>query len=165
MSEPRSVVAHRDGALGIPVREEHPDPTSGVCAQPGCAAEADQAAPVELCSRHLRLAFAFVLEAERPDLADKADAQPYWAPEARATGWVYFIRLGDLVKIGYSRNPTQRFYALQPSEVLHLEPGTMADERRCHVAFDHLRVEGELFRPDPDLLAFIADLQRKQQAA
>lgn len=133
----------------------------GACIAPHCRAGADQAAPLPMCGKHLRLAFAYVVASDRPDLTDRSDAQPYWAPEARATGWVYFIRVGDLVKIGYSRNPTQRFYALQPSEVLHLEPGTMTDERRCHLAFAHLRVEGELFRPEPDLLAFIDDLRRK----
>ncbi len=137
------------------------DSTWSACLALSCRDVADQAAPLALCAKHLRLAFAYVLELERPDLADNADRLPYWAPTATPTGWVYFIRVGDLVKIGYSRSLQQRFYARQPSDVLHLEPGTMTDERRCHIAFAHLRVEGELFRPDPDLLTFIGDLQRK----
>lgn len=132
---------------------------NAACTAPHCEARADRAAPVTLCEKHLRLAFAYVLQAERPDLAGHADRLAYWAPEAKATGWVYFVRIGDLVKIGFSTQPDRRMKALRPSEVMHLEPGTMADERRCHLAFDHLRVEGELFRPEPDLLAFIADLQ------
>lgn len=134
------------------------------CIAHHCKDIADQAAPVALCSKHLRLAFAYVLESDRPDLTDHADRLPYWAPDANPTGWVYFVRIGDLVKIGYTTNPKQRMTVLQPSDVMHLEPGTMQDERRCHLAFDHLRVEGEMFRPDPDLLAFIADLQGKAAA-
>ncbi len=139
-------------------------PEDGACIAPHCKADKDYVAPLPLCPSHLRQAFAFVLACERPDLSAAADAAPYWAPDARPTGWVYFIRVGDLVKIGYSRNPDRRFYDLQPSEILHLEPGTLMDERRCHLAFDHLRVDGELFRPDPDLLTFIGDLQRKAAA-
>lgn len=150
---------------GIAFREQYEQTLSDdkPCIAPRCDDIADQAAPVPMCGRHLRLAFAYVVAAERPDLADRADATPYWAPTAKPTGFVYFIRLGDLVKIGYTSNARKRFYALQPSEVLHMEPGTMADEQRCHLAFRHLRVEGELFRPEPDLLTFIADLRRKAE--
>lgn len=129
------------------------------CTASGCTAASDQAAPVPLCPQHLRIAFAFVLASERPDITDAKEALPYWSPTAKPTGWVYFVRIGDLVKIGYTSQPDQRFRRLQPSEVLHMEAGTMADEKRCHLAFAHLRVEGEMFRPEPDLLAFIADLQ------
>lgn len=139
---------------------EHAPRHEVLCAAKLCDAKPVEDAPAPLCERHLRLAFVYVLEHDQPDIADRE--LPYWSRDAAPTGWVYFIRVGDLVKIGYTRKPPQRFAALQPSEVLHMEPGTMQDEKRCHYLFDHLRAEGrEYFRPEPDLLRFIGDLQKR----
>jgi hypothetical protein len=142
------------------IRQARPGDTR--CTAHRCRADAEQDAPAPLC-HHLRVVFAYVLADERPDLTPERAELPYWSTTAKPTGFVYFVRVGDLVKIGYTADPKRRFAALQPSEVLHLEPGTMQDEKRCHAAFHHIRVEGELFRPDPDLLRFIDDL--RSQAA
>jgi hypothetical protein len=142
-------------------RAAGPASTSVFCAAHRCRADIDRDAPAALCRRHLREVFAYVLAAEHPHLLPQEVDLPYWSTTARPTGWVYFIRVGDLVKIGYTADPKRRFAALQPSEVLHLEPGTMQDELRCHDAFAHLRVDGEHFRPEADLLAFVADLRRQ----
>lgn len=82
-------------------------------------------------------------------------------PAERAPGAVYFIRLGDRVKIGFSRNLKARLVALPHEEVLAVVPGTVQDEKRCHAAFAHLRQTGEWFRAEPDLLAFIADVSAR----
>lgn len=84
--------------------------------------------------------------------------------EARVTakGHVYFIQQGGAgsIKIGYSKNPTQRLMGLQTghSEPLHMRamaPGSMAQERALHDRFAHLRVSGEWFRPGEDLIAYM----------
>lgn len=84
--------------------------------------------------------------------------------ESRVTakGHVYFIQQGDggSIKIGYSKNPAQRLASLQTghSESLHMRaiaPGSMAQERALHDRFSHLRVSGEWFRPDEDLVAYM----------
>lgn len=75
---------------------------------------------------------------------------------------VYFIQQGDsgAIKIGCSKNPTQRLAGLQTghSEALRLltcAVGSQAQERALHDRFAHLRVSGEWFRPAEELLAYI----------
>lgn len=89
-------------------------------------------------------------------------------PEPRYVGaspdYTYFIQGPDngLVKIGRTRGtPDIRFLAIQtvcpvPLAKLGVIPGATA-ERDLHRRFAHLREHGEWFRPEPDLLAFIAE--------
>ncbi len=66
-------------------------------------------------------------------------------------GYVYFIRCGDIVKIGYAKDPLKRMSDLQsanPTELL-LEgaiEGTFATETTTHYHFSPIRVRGEWFR-------------------
>lgn len=82
-------------------------------------------------------------------------------------GEIYFIRMGQdgPIKIGFSGNVATRFAGLQigcPHELslLGRMPGGLDDERRLHARFDALRIRGEWFRPEPELLAFIASETR-----
>jgi hypothetical protein len=84
--------------------------------------------------------------------------EPIQYPQPAKPSWVYFVRIGDLIKIGYSTHLEQRFRDLRPDEVLGVVSGTLQDERRCQAAFAHLQEHGEYFRPGADLLAFIADV-------
>jgi hypothetical protein len=73
---------------------------------------------------------------------------------------VYFIRSGDMIKIGYSRSPEDRMKALQTSHHTRLEligviPGSYQTESRLHRQFRHLKGSGEWFRATPDLLLYI----------
>lgn len=75
---------------------------------------------------------------------------------------VYFIQQGDsgAIKIGCSKNPSQRLAGLQtghsePLRLLTCAVGSQAQERALHDRFAHLRVSGEWFRPADDLLAYI----------
>jgi hypothetical protein len=81
-------------------------------------------------------------------------------PPAGPSGWVYFFRAGDHIKIGWSRNPKARKASLSTASPFDLEflgqlPGTEDDEQALHQVFAHLRVKREWFTPDPLLLAFI----------
>lgn len=63
---------------------------------------------------------------------------------------VYFIRAGDLVKIGHSVNPPQRLRMLRtgspvPLEFWHLEAGGKDRERELHERFAADRAHGEWF--------------------
>jgi hypothetical protein len=66
-------------------------------------------------------------------------------------GFIYFVRAGDLVKIGWTAgNPWDRLRNLQTSNGARLEllatvEGTRADERKLHAAFRALRTHGEWF--------------------
>lgn len=70
---------------------------------------------------------------------------------AEAASIVYYIRRGDLIKIGTTVDPRQRFSDLLPDEILAVEPGSFPDERRRHRQFHHLRCAGEHFRDSPEL--------------
>lgn len=78
---------------------------------------------------------------------------------------VYFIQdAGGEIKIGFSdRDPMVRLSAMQtgnPRELRLLAsiPGTRGTEQELHARFDHVRIRGEWFRPDPFLLGFIGGL-------
>jgi hypothetical protein len=88
-------------------------------------------------------------------------------------GFIYFIeavgsRVDDsdgngrgFIKIGWSKtDPQGRLDCMQvgcPHELrlLATVPGSCTEERRWHLRFDWLRVRGEWFEPDDELLAAI----------
>lgn len=106
-----------------------------------------------LCDYHRELLFDY---AKRHATGAATHIEP-----DRTAGFVYFMRFGDLIKIGWSRTPQRREGQLKPDAVLHVQPGTRQDESRLHAAFDDLLVPDlgrEYFRAEPALLDFIAAL-------
>ncbi len=82
-------------------------------------------------------------------------------------GWcyVYFVRAGEHVKIGRAVDVAQRVRELQvghphPLALVVSVPAHAALELAIHRRFQHLRTQGEWFRIDDDLVAFIQALQR-----
>lgn len=73
---------------------------------------------------------------------------------------VYYIRFGDRIKIGTTTNLANRLTALPFDEVLAVEPGSHFLERSRHKQFAHLRIKGEWFRAEDELLRFIEGLQQ-----
>jgi hypothetical protein len=81
---------------------------------------------------------------------------------------IYFIRCGAKgpIKIGFSAsNPLGRLGSMQTAHHVSLTlvacmEGTGADEKELHARFKHLRLRGEWFRPQPDLVAFIRDADK-----
>lgn len=74
---------------------------------------------------------------------------------------VYFVEGPDgSIKIGHSRNVSRRvktIQALNPTATLLLDlPGGIVAERDLHQRFAKHRLDGEWFRPAPELLALIA---------
>jgi hypothetical protein len=84
-------------------------------------------------------------------------------PEPRP-GYVYVIRFGDRVKIGFSTDPDNRMRALPHDEVLAVLPGTRLNERQMHVAFADLRITGEWFHLNDRILDFVADVKDAAEA-
>jgi len=85
-----------------------------------------------------------------------------------AWGYTYFVRRGEIIKIGHSAIPKQRFSALQVSfpdrlTVLAIVPNTIISEGGAHKKFAHLRVAGEWFRSAPDLLEFIEHVKMEAE--
>lgn len=154
-------MAKRNATL-VWTKRPGPREFDGVCCWPECQAEVGPMS-IPLCIRHHMKAWRVFEDAtmwpfieawkenhRRDDVARK---------EVRdAKGVVYFMRFGDRVKIGFTTNLKQRMVDLPNDEVLGTVPGTFADEKRCHTAFAHLRVNGEWFRAEPDLLEFIRDV-------
>ena len=77
-------------------------------------------------------------------------------------GQIYFVqaRTSQSIKIGFSKRPEARLKALatgapEPIELLGSIVGTPSAERALHKRFDHLRISGEWFENDPELIGYI----------
>lgn len=68
---------------------------------------------------------------------------------------VYYMKLGDLVKIGTTTHIIGRRSALGAEKILAVEPGDWRDEAIQHVRFRGLRVSGEWFRNEDPLTSHI----------
>jgi hypothetical protein len=157
-------MAHLKGrhvAVGEPLASEF----TGTCCWPNCDREIG-VINAPLCKPHLievyvttQETYLWMLEpdAEAGQAALRAPVSRRYAsvPEQ---GLVYFVRLGSLVKIGFTTDLDRRMKAVPHEEILATTPGTMQDERGYHAAFAHLRVVGEWFTPGPDLMDHIATL-------
>jgi hypothetical protein len=128
-------------------------PFAGLCCWPSCEGETG---PVDgpLCEYHLTAAFRIYRQTYMRDVDDAvqgafARVQPP-VPLSERDGVVYFVRFQNLVKIGFTTNLPSRMVAIPHEEVLGTVAGTLADEKRCHAAFAHLRVKGEWFRPETE---------------
>lgn len=86
--------------------------------------------------------------------------------EYEASSFTYFVRDGDAIKIGTSVHPEKRIKSLQtgisrPLETLAIVSMDIADEIETHEKFAHIRISGEWFRSEPELLQFIAEVKSK----
>lgn len=69
---------------------------------------------------------------------------------------VYYIKFGNRIKIGTTRNLRQRMSNLMHDAIMAIEPGDMKLERKRHEQFAALLAAGrEWFSPAPDILAHI----------
>ena len=70
---------------------------------------------------------------------------------------VYYVRRGDLIKIGTTKRPHARFVDLLPDEILAFEPGGHRQESMRHRQFSHLRLgaQSEYFDIATELTAHI----------
>jgi hypothetical protein len=67
------------------------------------------------------------------------------------TGGVYFVRIGEFVKIGKARNVSERLHGLQTAhpqelQLLAVATGGVKEEQEYHERFMPLHVRGEWFR-------------------
>ncbi|PZG47450.1 hypothetical protein C1I98_13340 [Spongiactinospora gelatinilytica] len=123
---------------------------------------AEPTAPVPLCWEHLVFVRIWVND-QFNDLLNKP-----FAPRSRPMKqYVYFIRRGDLIKIGWTSDMATRMRFHKPDAILHSEQGDQKDEAKLHRKFAHLRVPAvdgrparEWFRPGDDLIAYIEERKR-----
>lgn len=92
----------------------------------------------------------------------RGDSQPKKAREPRnARSFIYFLQIGDCIKIGVSRSPFARVRDLAgaaqgPMLKALIVPGMRRDERRLHDRFASYRINGEWFRAAAPIMALIA---------
>lgn len=99
-------------------------------------------------------------EHRRPEREAQASAA---RAEREAGAIVYYLRIGDVIKIGFTTNLHQRLAGLRlnPSAVLATEPGGRDQEYRRHQQFaDERYGRREDFAPSDRLLAHIEHLAR-----
>lgn len=102
------------------------------------------------------------VEQVREILALRRDEDRFWSWGDNIQR-VYFVQAGSPdrpVKIGFTQRPLYRLRALKtalPDRVVVLLTtlGTKDSEADLHLRFEHLRLRGEWFRPDPELLDYI----------
>jgi len=94
------------------------------------------------------------LEARRKDQREEQERES----RSLIAGWIYYIRVDERIKIGYSTDVKQRMRAYPPhSELLAVHPGTPTLEREMHAQFaGHLAQGREWFRPDDPVMVHIA---------
>lgn len=75
-------------------------------------------------------------------------------------GFVYYLRVGERIKIGYSADVKRRMQKYPPgSELLAVEPGDLELETQRHRQFAGSLLDGrEWFRPTPDVLELVAEI-------
>lgn len=83
-------------------------------------------------------------------------------------GVVYYIRRGNLIKIGTTRVFANRMSSLRPDEILAVEPGSFSLESQRHQQFEQHRynrerpgTKSEYFHPGDDLKAHILELRNR----
>ena len=121
-------------------------------------------APVAICGKHLRELYEFASDmvTERWDSAVReyvsdlhGTFKPPRAVRQPLTGWVYFIRFGDRIKVGFTTNPDRRLKDLPHEEVLGVMEGSRQDEAGWHALLADYRTVGEWFRAEPEVIEHI----------
>jgi T5orf172 domain len=74
-------------------------------------------------------------------------------PKTPVAGWIYYLKVGDRIKIGYAGDVPQRMRQYPPNAVLFaVHRGTIDDERRIHASLSLHRADGrEWYHPTPEL--------------
>jgi hypothetical protein len=140
------------------------------CVWPGCGVESlVHVGP--LCWTHANIITDAVIEASHSKVTNAhANAAMQRQREAedrkklaeirgQQPGWIYYVRVGDRVKIGYSVDVKNRMRAYPPeSRLLAVHPGTRQLETEMHRRFAGSRAAGrEWFRETPDLVEHITE--------
>lgn len=76
-------------------------------------------------------------------------------------GFIYFIKAGGMIKIGYTKNLKERMTTIQVSmpikiELIGVMEGTQSFERELHHLFREHKERGEWFRDEGRIARFIA---------
>lgn len=102
-------------------------------------------------------------EIERPDAVVPAYPEPEYTCDP-VQPVVYYMMIGQMVKIGTSANLVQRIDQIGPMDVLAVEAGGVEVERERHRQFGRLRCHREWFYFRGDLPAHIGQMRAQFEA-
>lgn len=152
---------------------QHPDGTF-------CNALSIEDAPFPICVEHaaqvLRHLAGYIRDFNKDPLlrmlaydftkSDQVTERAMQAWRERPEETVYYLRVGKLIKIGYTTNLKNRLRSYPPdTKVLATEPGGANLENRRHGEFvAHLRHGKEWFAPAPELIEHINRLRKARKA-
>lgn len=77
--------------------------------------------------------------------------------------FVYYMRIGNRIKIGWTTNLTERLKAINPEELVATEEGGRKLEKRRHRQFADLHTHGEWFRMEEPLISHIVQLNQGEK--
>lgn len=133
-----------------------------------CRRPAMPAIPIPICQLHALVVYHAVLEnsaslvhmlgvARLGGSTAAKDLQNgrRFLPNGDPLECVYYIRFGDRIKIGTTKNLLNRLVAIPYDEVLAIEPGGFGLESLRHKDFGAHRINGEWFNNSPEILAHI----------
>lgn len=133
-----------------------------------CFGAVPEGAPVPMCLMHLRAAFQFyadyleTVEEDTDDVRQDVAKMPVRSHPTRSDrlSVVYYIRIGNHIKIGTTADFASRMSTLQPDEILAVELGDRALERERQSQFVRWRAAKgrEYFEPSPELMEHIRSL-------
>lgn len=98
--------------------------------------------------------YAAYIQAERDNAQAYMEYAALNTPADRSVpGVVYYLRVGDLIKIGFTTSLEQRMRSYPPNaQLLAVHPGTLDTERQMHHRFLHHLAQGrEWFTPGDEL--------------
>lgn len=82
-----------------------------------------------------------------------------WQEAAQLGPLVYYMRVGDRIKIGFTTNLRNRIAVIGPEEVMAVELGGREVEQERHRQFRHLHSHLEWFRYEHDLVDHVEKLR------
>lgn len=105
------------------------------------------------------------VEIEAPECMTRVTIRTFKQEQA-VRSWVYAARgRGGLIKIGFSKAPDRRMRTLRlehpDTELIVYAPGGRVRERRLHDRLQAHRVDGEWFRPHPEVMDVVGVMAEK----
>ncbi|UYM26638.1 hypothetical protein SEA_BAUER_89 [Arthrobacter phage Bauer] len=96
-------------------------------------------------------------------LKEQLDLENYRADRRRQPGTVYYLQIGDHIKIGYTTDLDVRLAAYPPmAKLLATHPGTRQTEASMHQRFAvHLADRREWFRASPEIESHIQTVREQ----
>lgn len=141
------------------------------CVVSGCPRKASPSIHVvPICSAHgWEIAQGYRAEvlqlAEREEAASTAKRHEKREAAAgnREGSLVYYVQIGDYIKIGHSARLRRRYTTLRADRLLAIEPGGPEVERERHRDFaaERIDLKRENFRPSERLLEHVASLHHR----